>query len=312
VENVLVTGGFGFIGSALVRELLTRGVGVTVLDDLSTGRRENLAGLEDRIRVVRGDIASPSICAASMSGVDTVFHLAAIASVIRSFGELSACHEVNMTGTVNLMDAARDAGARRFVHAVSAAAFGDNPSLPLADDAKAQPISPYGLHKLGAEHYGRILTMSGDLDVVGLRYFNIFGPRQDPEGDYAAVIPKFITRMLTGQAPIIFGDGTQTRDFLFVEDVARANCLAADALDAPGMVFNIASGAETSLLDLVDTLNRVLGTELGPVFEQPRPGEIHRSVARVESAGAALGFKPGFTLEAGLERTVDHFRRMSS
>jgi len=298
----LVTGGAGFIGSALVRSLLDEGVAVRILDDLSTGKRENLDGLDHRLRFHRGDVRDPAAVMDAVRGADAVFHLAAVASVQESLRDPVSTHGVNVGGTLAVLEAARSAGVPRVVLACSAAAYGTNPSLPLSEDESPQPISPYGMHKIMCEQLGALYTAELGLEVVALRFFNVYGPRQDPAGEYAAVVPRFVEAMTAGRAPTIYGDGTQTRDFCFVGDVARALRLAAETAAAAGRVFNIGAGNETSLLDLVAALNSVLGAALEPVFEPRREGDIHRSCADVTRARDVLGFIAAVDLEEGLYR----------
>ena len=304
MKRALVTGGAGFIGSALVRLLLDEGVAVRVLDDLSSGRRGNLSGLEGRLRFHRGDVRDPRVVADGVRGADAIFHLAAVASVQQSIRDPLRTHGVNVGGTLTVLEAAREAGVPRVVLACSAAAYGANPALPLSEDEPAAPISPYGLHKRMCEELGVLYTAERGLDVVALRFFNVYGPRQDPAGEYAAVVPKFIEAMAAGRAPTIYGDGTQTRDFCFVDDVARALRLGVDAADAPGRVVNIGAGRETSLLDLVAALNGALGAAIEPRFEAPRSGDIHRSCADVARARSVLGFTAAVGLDEGLGRAL--------
>ncbi|MFH1531291.1 MAG: NAD-dependent epimerase/dehydratase family protein [Pseudomonadota bacterium] len=307
MRRALVTGGAGFIGSALVRRLLDEGVAVRVLDDLSSGRRENLAGLEGRLRFHRGDVREVGVVTDATRGVDAVFHLAAVASVQRSLLDPLGTHAVNVGGTLAVLEAARASGVPRVILACSAAAYGTNPVLPLSEDEPAAPISPYGLHKHMCEQLGALYTAERGLDVVALRFFNVYGPRQDPAGEYAAVVPKFIEAMAAGGAPTIYGDGTQTRDFCFVDDVARALRMAVDAVAAPGRVVNIGAGSETSLLDLVAAINQALGAGIAPRFAPPRAGDIHRSCADVSRARALLGFTAAVGLEEGLGRALAHW-----
>ncbi len=307
MKRALITGGAGFIGSALVRRLLDEGTAVRVLDDLSSGSRENLTGLEGRLRFHRGDVRDPRAVADAARGVDAVFHLAAVASVQQSILDPLRTHAVNVGGTLTVLEAARASGVPRVVLACSAAAYGMNPALPLSEDEPAAPISAYGLHKRMCEQFGALYTAERGLDVAALRFFNVYGPRQDPAGEYAAVVPKFIEAMSVGRAPTIYGDGTQTRDFCFVDDVARALRLAAEASGAPGRFLNVGAGGETSLLDLVDALNGILGANLEPRFEPPRAGDIHRSCADVSRALKVLGFSAAVGLEEGLGRALAHW-----
>ncbi len=305
--NYLVTGGAGFIGSNLVHLLVQEGHRVTVVDDLSTGRMGNLAGAEAALAV--GSVADTDFMMRYAAGVDGIFHLAAVASVQRSMEEPGACHAVNVTGTVNVLEAARVNGVKRVVISSSAAVFGDNPDLPLRPDSRTGPISPYGLHKLMCEQYGRLYTARGWTEVTALRYFNVFGPRQDPKGEYAAVVPKFITALLGGGRPKVFGDGLQTRDFLFVEDVARANLAAMTCPDAAGRVVNLCAGRETSLLDLLAALAGATGKHPEPQFLPPREGDIRRSYGSGEEAVRLLGLPAWTPIPEGLARTVEFFLR---
>jgi nucleoside-diphosphate-sugar epimerase len=307
MQRALITGGAGFIGSALVRRLRDEGVAVRILDDLSSGRRENLAGLRGDLRFHRSDVRDLRAVADAVRGVDAVFHLAAVASVQQSIVDPLRTHAVNVGGTLTVLEAARAAGVPRVVLACSAAAYGANLALPLSEEEPAAPISPYGLHKRMCEQLGALYTAERGLDVAALRFFNVYGPRQDPAGEYAAVVPKFIEAMTAGRAPTIHGDGTQTRDFCFVEDVARALHLAAGAPDAPGRVINIGAGTETSLLDLVAAINGALGTALAPHFTPRRTGDIHRSCAAVSRARSVLGFAASVGLDEGLGRAIAHW-----
>jgi len=315
----VVTGGAGFIGSAVARKLAAEGHDVVVLDDLSTGKRENLhnaevgmRNAEPRLSVVRGSVADAALVKDCVEGADGVFHLAAVASVQRSLDEPGNCHEVNVTGTLNVLEAARKCGVRRVVLSSSAAVYGDNPALPLTENERPAPISPYGLHKQIGEEYGKLYTRRGWVEVAALRYFNVFGPRQDPAGDYAAVIPKFISALVAGKQPTVFGDGLQTRDFLYVEDVVKANILAMQVREAAGETFNICAGCETSLLDLLAELGGIMEKKPGPVFLPAREGDIRRSMGDCSKAVCAL--KPGAwtAFPHGLRKTVDWFAHVQA
>ncbi len=305
MKTALVTGGAGFIGSALVRELVKKGIRVRVYDDFSSGKEENLKGLDGDIQIVRGCITKPALFKA-MEGVDLVFHLAAVASVSRSFSEPFHCHRINLEGSLAVMESARKVGVGRLVQAVSAAAYGSNTNIPLSESEAPAPLSPYGLHKVGAEMYAKIYAEEYGLETVSLRFFNVFGPRQDPNGEYAAVVPKFVDRMIRGKRPIIFGRGTQTRDFVFVEDVARALVMASQS-DNPkliGEVVNVAAGRETSLLDLASAINACMNTDLEPEFQDARPGDIERSIADTTKASELMGFEATTGLQEGLMSIV--------
>jgi len=302
----LVTGGAGFIGNALVRRLLRDGHQVVVLDDLSTGRVENLDGV-DVVEMRVTSVTNEKDVGEVAKHVDGAFHLAAVASVQKSLDEPVRCHEVNVTGTLNLLQAMRLARGKRVVLSSSAAVYGEAADFPLSEKAAGAPISPYGLHKLIGEQYCRLYARSGWTEAVALRYFNVYGPRQDPNGEYAAVVPKFITRVAGGLPPVIFGDGKQTRDFLFVEDVVEANIAAMQAPGVSGTVFNVASGVETSLLDLVDALSEATGRKITPEFRAARTGDVLRSVGDGALAARVLGFKPKVTLAEGIRKTLGHF-----
>lgn len=304
----LVTGGAGFIGSHIVRALLERSRAVRVLDDCSTGKRENLAEVADRIEFVQGDICDANTVARCMRGVETVFHLAARASVPRSVAEPLAAHHINVTGTVNLLIAARDAGVRRFVYSASSSAYGDTPVMPKTVDMRPLPLSPYAVSKLAAEYYCTCWTHVYGLPTVSLRYFNVFGPRQDPDSPYAAVIPAFVSRMLRGERPIVYGDGEQSRDFCFIENVVAANLLAAEVPTVRGEVVNIACGQRTTLNEIVRDINRLLGTDIAPEYQPPRAGDVRHSLADISTAEHVLGYRPRVMFAEGLERSLAWYK----
>jgi UDP-glucose 4-epimerase len=304
VARVVVTGGAGFIGSNLVHALLARGDEVAVVDDFSTGRRVNLRGADDRIRLLQGDIRDPALLDAAFVGADFVFHEAALPSVARSMEAPYDSHDVNATGTLKVLEAARRNGVKRVVYAASSSAYGETPTLPKVESMPPQPISPYGVAKLVGELYCQVWTRAFGLPCVALRYFNVFGPRQAPNSDYAAVIPKFVTRMQAGQQAVIFGDGSQTRDFCFIDNVVEANLKALTAADAPGNVYNIACGQRYSLIDLVTALNGALGTNLPPRHEAGRAGDIRDSLADITAARRDLGYTAAVSFAEGLRRTV--------
>lgn len=304
----LVTGGAGFIGSNIVEELLPRGETVRVLDNFSTGKRENLAAFRERIELVAGDLRDLPTVRRAVEGVDYILHQAALPSVPRSVDDPLENDAVNVAGTLNLLVAARDAGVRRVVFASSCAVYGDEPTLPKREDMLPQPKSPYAVSKLAGEYYCRAFSEVYGLETVALRYFNVFGPRQDPTSDYAAVIPRFITRLLRGEAPVIYGDGLQSRDFVYVANVVQANLLAATTPGVAGRAFNIASGERYTLLDLIRILNDVLGTAVAPIHEDPRPGDVRYSQADIGAAQKALGYDPAVDFAEGLRRTVEWYR----
>ena len=302
---VLVTGGAGFIGSHLVEALLGGGRSVRVVDNLVTGRRENLAHLEGRYDWIEGDLADPGVCREAARGVEYVFHQAAIPSVPRSVAEPLASHESGPTATIQMLEAARQAGARRFIFAASSSAYGDTVELPKHESMMPNPLSPYAAGKLAGEHYVRVYARTMGLDGVSLRYFNVFGPRQDPSSPYSGVISLFARTMAEGRRPIIYGDGGQTRDFTFVDNVVRAN-LAAMSSPTPlgGVALNIGTGRSISLLDLVGAINRALGTSLEPEFRPGWAGDVRDSLADLGRAFIALNYRPAVDFEEGLRRTL--------
>ncbi|HEX7378607.1 MAG TPA: SDR family oxidoreductase [Pirellulales bacterium] len=303
----LVTGGAGFIGSHIATALVERGDRVRVLDNLSTGHRANLAHLGSRIELIEGDLTDRRAVAQAVEGVGCVFHQAALASVPRSVEAPLDTNAACVTGTVTLLDAARRAGVRRLVYAGSSSAYGDQPSSPKRESDLPAPISPYGAAKLAAEYYCQAFTATYGFETVTLRYFNVFGPRQDPNSPYSAVIPLFITALLSGKRPILYGDGGQSRDFTFVDNVVHGNLLAADAPGVAGRVFNIANGRSTSLLDLLSQLGTLLGTTIEPDHQPPRAGDIRESLADISQARRLLGYEPQVTFEDGLVRSIEYY-----
>jgi UDP-glucose 4-epimerase len=306
----LVTGGAGFIGSSLARALIARGDGVRVLDNFSTGKRENLADIADRIELLEGDIRDDRLMARAVAGADVVFHEAAIASVPQSMAEPLENHAVNATGTMRVLEATRHAGVRRVVYAASSAAYGDEPTLPKVETMAPAPISPYGASKLAGEVAMQVYARAFGLETVCLRYFNVFGPRQDPKSEYAAVIPKFVTAALAGKSPRIFGDGKQSRDFCHIDNVVEANfaAAAADARRVSGGVFNIGCGEAIDLNRVVAILGDILGRKIDAVYEPERAGDIKHSWGDVSAARTALGFRASVSFTEGVRRTVEWYR----
>jgi UDP-glucose 4-epimerase len=311
MRSFLVSGGAGFIGSHIAEALVRRGDQVRVLDNLSTGSLENLAGFRDGLEFIEGDITDAEVVARAVRGVDCIFHEAALASVPASVERPLATHAACVTGTLTLLDTARRAGVRRLVYAASSAAYGDRPSSSKRENDLPAPISPYGAAKLAAEYYCRAFMATYGFETVALRYFNVFGPRQDPNSPYSAVIPLFLTALLTGRQPVIFGDGRQSRDFTFVANVVQANLLAADAADVAGEVLNVANGRSTDLLTLLEALNRLLGTSVAPIHAPPRVGDVRESMADITLARRLLGFDPQIGFEEGLRRSIGYYRGMS-
>ena len=304
-----VTGGAGFIGHHLVAGLLAGANTVHVLDDFSTGRRSRLAPFGESVIVHEGSILDHAALDDAFVGCDVVFHEAAIASVARSLEEPRTVMDINAAGSIEVLLAAHRAGVRRVVFASSSAVYGVPDTLPCRETQRAAPISPYGASKLAAEHLIHSLGQVHGVETVALRYFNVYGPGQDPDAEYAAVVPRFIAAVLEGRPPVINGTGDITRDFVHVRDVVQANLLAASPSSPSQLTCNVASGSQTSLVDLLDAICRAAGREIEPLFGPARPGDIQHSVADTSLAGAALGFAPRFSLEAGMADAVASFRR---
>jgi UDP-N-acetylglucosamine/UDP-N-acetyl-alpha-D-glucosaminouronate 4-epimerase len=310
MRKFLVTGGAGFIGSHIAEALAKRGDQVLVLDNLSTGHISNLDGFRDKVEFIEGDIQDAQLLAGVLEGVDCVFHEAALASVPRSVEDPLATNAHCVTGTLTLLDSARRAGVRRLVYAASSSAYGDKPFSSKRETDTPDPISPYGVAKLAAEYYCRVFTATYGFETVALRYFNVFGPRQDPGSAYSAVIPLFITAMLSGKEPTIYGDGLQSRDFTYIDNVVHANLLAADAEGVAGRMFNCANGKTTSLLTLMAELNRLLGMNVEPKLDPPRVGDVRDSMADITQANKCLGYETQVDFEEGLTRSVDYYRSL--
>ncbi|HET7045365.1 MAG TPA: SDR family oxidoreductase [Gaiellaceae bacterium] len=303
-RTVLVTGGGGFIGSNLVRGLLGRGDGVRVLDNFATGSRGNLEGLD--VEVIEGELRSYERVHAAVRGAEVVFHLGALGSVPRSVQDPLTTSAVNVEGTLNVLLAARDEGVRRVVFASSSSVYGSAPQLPAQESMPVDPISPYGVAKLAAERYCVSFSrVYHSFETVVLRYFNVFGPRQNPFSQYAAVVPLFITAIAAGEPVTIFGDGGQSRDFTYVENVVEANLAAADATDANGRIFNVAAGSPRSVEELADTIGRLLGKDVEKRYEPPRPGDLRDSYADVAAAAETLGWRVRVGFEEGLRLTAE-------
>jgi UDP-glucose 4-epimerase len=312
MRTFLVTGGAGFIGSHIAEALVERGDKVRVLDNLSTGYLANLDPVRDRIEFVEGDLVDAHVVASVVDGVDCIFHQAALASVPRSVKRPLDTNAACVTGTVTLLDAARRAGVRRVVYAGSSSAYGDQPYSSKRENDLPAPISPYGAAKLAAEYYCQAFAATYGLETVTIRYFNVFGPRQDPNSPYSAVIPLFITAILSGKQPVIYGDGLQSRDFTFVANVVHANLLAADAPGVSGRVLNAANGRSIRLLELLDAINQILGTDVKPAYEPPRPGDIRESMADITLARTLLGYEPQVDFSEGLRRSIDYYRQIAA
>ena len=305
MATALVTGGAGFIGSHVTRALLARGDQVSVLDDLSTGTRENLAGTDARL--IQGDVRDPQVVAAAMRGVELVFHHAALISVAESMQDPLACYETNLIGSINILLAAHQAGAKRVVLASSAAVYGEAVG-PVGETDPVSPVSPYAASKMAMEQAGLLFARTYALPTVSLRYFNVYGPRQRADSAYAAVIPIFIQHMLAGEPVTIHGDGQQSRDFVFIEDVVRANLIAAGLPGDRAGVFNIAGGQSIPVATLAQTLQRLIPGSPVPVHGPARPGDIRHSAANLRLSSQAMGYRPATALERGLQQTVEWFR----
>ncbi len=312
MRTFLITGGAGFIGSHIADALVLRGDRVRVLDNLSTGARRNLNAIVDRMEFIEADLLDAEAVARAVEGVDCIFHEAALASVPLSIERPLDTHAACATGTLALLDAARRAGVRRLVYAASSSAYGNSPTPAKRETDLPAPISPYGAAKLTGELYCRAYAESFNLETVALRYFNVFGPRQDPQSAYSAVIPLFITAMLGGRRPVVFGDGLQSRDFTFIANVVHGNLLAADAPDVSGRVFNIANGRSTTLLQLIGHLNEMLEIDVAPEHKSPRVGDVRESLADITAARDALGYDPQVGFEEGLHRSIVYYRQLAA
>jgi UDP-glucose 4-epimerase len=303
--RVLVTGGAGFIGSNVVRALLARGDDVRVLDNFSTGSRANLAGLEGHVELVEGDLRSYERVHTAVRGVEIVLHQGALPSVPRSVQDPLTTTAVNVEGTLNVLLAARDEGIRRVVNASSSSVYGNGGSLPRTESQLPDPISPYAVAKLAAERFGTSFSRVYGMEIVSLRYFNVFGPRQDPTSQYAAVVPRFIRAIAAGEPVTVYGDGEQSRDFTYVDNVVSANLLAAEAEGVAGEIVNVATGASATVNELADTIGRQLARPVERAYEPEREADVRASWADVGEARRLLGYEPQIALEEGLRRTAD-------
>jgi UDP-N-acetylglucosamine/UDP-N-acetyl-alpha-D-glucosaminouronate 4-epimerase len=303
----LVTGGAGFIGSHLAEELVRRGHRVRVVDNLVTGKRSNLDHIHG-VEFVEGDLADPAVAKRSVAGVDYVLHQAAIPSVPRSVKDPATSHRANVDATLTLLLAAREAGVKRQVFAGSSSVYGDTPTLPKREDMPPNPLSPYALQKLVGEQYGQMFTRLYGFETVTIRYFNVFGPRQDPGSPYSGVISLFATALIERRQPVIYGDGEQTRDFTYVANVVDGVLRAVEAPDAAGQVINVATGGRISLNELLRTMNRIVGTNIEAIYQEPRAGDVRDSQADITKARTLLGYSPRVQLEEGLRNTLEWCR----
>lgn len=307
----LVTGGAGFIGSHIATALVERGDSVRVLDNLSTGNRQNLAHLAGKVELIEGNVQDASIAETAVKGVDVVYHQAALASVPRSVEKPLDTNAACVTGTITMLDAARREDVRRFIYAGSSSAYGNQPFMSKREGDLPSPLSPYAAAKLAGEYYCRAFHTTYDLETVVIRYFNVFGPRQDPDSEYSAVIPLFVTAMLAGKQPTVFGDGYQSRDFTYIDNVVAGNLAAAEAKEAPGRVFNVACGQQFTLMNLIASINRVLGTDIQPIFAAPRTGDVRESLADIAAAREILDYSPVINFDEGLRRSIEYYRSLS-
>ena len=314
--KILVTGGAGFIGSNIVKRLLSLGNDVVVLDNFATGKRENVLSLMkfktlngEQFRLIEGDLRSFHIVRAAVKGVDYILHQGALPSVPRSINDPITSNDVNILGTLNILEAAKEFGVQRVICASSSSIYGNSETLPKHEKMPVNPMSPYALTKYAQEKYCQIANDLYGLETVSLRYFNVFGPNQDPTSQYSAVIPKFIRMIMNGQEPVIYGDGSQSRDFTYVENNVEANLLACTAPNAAGEVFNIACGERYTLIELVEMINKILGKNIEPRFEKDRAGDVKHSLADIEKAKVVLGYKVVVGFEEGLEKTVESIAR---
>jgi nucleoside-diphosphate-sugar epimerase len=311
MAHVLVTGGAGFIGSNLTEALLLKGHSVRVLDNFSTGKRENLIfdQTNPSMEIIEGDICDLDACREAIKGIEYVFHQAALPSVQRSVEDPGTSNAVNAGGTLNILLAAREEGVKRVIYASSSSIYGDTPTLPKHEEMPSHPLSPYALQKYVGEQYCRLFYELYNLDTISLRYFNIFGPKQDPNSLYSAVIPKFIDALVQDHPPVIFGDGEQSRDFTYIENVVQANLLAMSAVRLHGEAINVACGKRTSLNQLCNVLKKILGSNQSPLYEEPRKGDVRHSLADIRRGKEIINYEPIVGIEKGLRKTVEFFQR---
>ena len=305
----LITGGAGFIGSNIVKELLSKGESVNVLDNFSTGRRSNLFEFENNpnLQLIEGDLRSFHLVRQAVNGVDYILHQGALPSVPRSINDPITSNDVNILGTLNILEAAKEFGVKRVVFASSSSVYGNNPTLPKDETLSVAPLSPYAVTKYSAERYCQVFYNIYGIETVALRYFNVFGPKQDPFSEYSAVIPKFIKLIIDDKEPVIYGDGSQSRDFTYVENNINANLLACISPNAAGEVFNIACGARYTLNDLVDGINKVLNKNIEPKYIETRAGDVKHSLADISEAKSLLGYEVKTDFYKGLEKTIDFY-----
>jgi len=309
MERFLVTGGAGFIGSNICRRLVAEGCFVRVLDNLLTGKKANLAGVLDAIEFVEADMGDPEVAHAAMKGIDIVLHEGALPSVPRSVDDPASTHRHCVDATFTLLLAAREAKVKRFVYAASSSAYGDTPTLPKVESMPTSPLSPYAVGKLVGEYYGSVFSSVYGLETISLRYFNVFGPYQDPTSQYAAAIPAFVMSILKGQSPVVYGDGEQSRDFTYIDNVVHANLLAARAQKTAGEVVNIACGEAITVNAIIALINRIVDRNVKPVYSPARAGDVKHSLADITAARLRIGYEPVVSFEQGLRQAIDWYRK---
>ena len=308
MEKFLVTGGAGFIGSNICKKLVSQGCFVRVIDNLLTGKKDNLSAISDRIEFIEADMGDEKIVRSAMKGIDVCLHQGALPSVPRSIDDPAATHKHCVDATFTLLLAARDVGIKRFVYASSSSAYGDTPTLPKVETMPTSPLSPYAVGKLVGEYYCSVFYKVFGLETISLRYFNVFGPHQDPASQYAAAIPAFVTAILRDEPPTIYGDGEQSRDFTYIDNVVEANLLAARAERTAGEVINIACGEIVTVNKIIDMINGLVGRDIKPIYAPSRPGDVKHSLADISLAQKTIGFKPTVTFREGLELAIDWYR----
>ncbi len=308
MERFLVTGGAGFIGSNICKKLVSQACFVRVVDNLLTGKKSNLADIIDKIEFIQADMGDEDVARSAMKDIDFCLHQGALPSVPRSVDNPAATHRHCLNATFTLLLAARDAGIKRFVYASSSSAYGDTPTLPKIETMQPQPLSPYAAAKLAGEYYAKVFYEVFGLKTISLRYFNVFGPHQDPTSQYAAVIPAFVTAILKDEQPTVFGDGEQSRDFTYVDNVVEANLLAAKAKKTSGEVINIACGQAITVNETIDIINELVGRNIKPIYTDPRPGDVKHSLADISLAKKLIGFKPKISFRQGLEKAIGWYR----
>jgi UDP-glucose 4-epimerase len=309
MDRFLVTGGAGFIGSNIAAKLVSQGCFVRVIDNLLTGKKSNLSSIIDKIEFIEADMGDEKVAHTAMKDIDVVLHQGALPSVPRSVNDPAETHRHCLDATFTLLLTARDAGIKRFVYASSSSTYGDTPTLPKVETMPPRPLSPYAVGKLAGEYYAKVFYEVFGLETISLRYFNVFGPHQDPTSQYAAAIPAFVTAILKDKPPTVFGDGEQTRDFTYVDNVVEANLLAATAEHTTGQVLNIACGTAVTVNEVIDVINAAVGKKIEPVYTDPRSGDIKHSLADITLAGKLLGFKPTVQFKQGLQKAIDWYRK---